>query len=195
MANKKSKSGRGKKIMTAAQLQAQADEKMRRTLSEAGVPAHRLAGKGVRDFTVAPFTDIKQHRSERRQVLRVLYPHIVDRWLAEGGPGFDDPQRRAIEHCRSLWALIGSRRMTVNYTGVGGGEPDPEGQVFALAQLAQYKKDIPAAYWAVFENVLRFDMPAGEAGSAMASNTPQQQAHAKSCVGFVASLIAQWRGY
>jgi hypothetical protein len=29
----------------------------------------------------------------------------------------------------------------------------------------------------------------------MAKNAAQQQAHAKACVGFVASKIAEWRGY
>ena len=113
MARKASK--RIRKIKTAQQLQAEADEKMRQTLGEAGVPAHRLAGEGVRDYIVAPFTDLRQHRAERRQVFRILYPHVVDRWLAEGGPGFDEPQRRAVEHCRGLWALIGSRRLTLTW--------------------------------------------------------------------------------
>ena len=100
-----------------------------------------------------------------------------------------------MDHCRSLWACIGTQRLVANYTGVGGGEGDREGEVFARAQLAEYKSDIPRAYWEVFENVVRFDMPAGTAGSHLANNPAQQQAHAKNCVGFVASLIAQWRGY
>ena len=185
---------KSRKVKTAAQLQAQAEQKMRDTLTGAGVPEHRVAGDKVHDFAVADFTDLKAHRKERRQVLRIVYPHIVDRWLGEGGPGFEEPQRRAVEHCRSLWAVL-EPRGKADWNRIPGGQGDAGRHHHALDQLARYKSDIPAPYWRVFENVVRFDMKAGEAGSEMATSTSQQQAHAKSVVGFVASLIALWRGF
>lgn len=132
------------------------------------------------------------------RVLRNLYPNIVDRWLAEGGPGFEEPQRRAVEHVRSLWHRAGTeQRLCANYTGMSYGAGVGEGQTQqeALTELARYSRDLPRPYWETFENVVRWDEPAGVAGSRFAQNTAQQQAHAKACVGFCASMIAMWRGF
>lgn len=137
-------------------------------------------------------------RQQTYRVVRNLYPSTVDRWLAEGGPGFEEPQRRAIEHCRALWHRVGGQGMLVaNLNWVGGGSPGRERgfeQAEALAQLAQYESRIPRTYWMVFENVVRNDFAAGTAGSHMAKRSGDCIAHAKNSVGFVASLIAQWRG-
>jgi len=138
-------------------------------------------------------------RQKTYRVIRNLYPTLVDRWLAEGGPGFGDPQRRAVDHCRALWQRIGgSGTLVANLNWIGGGHGGRERgfeQAEALAQVAQYESRIPRPYWMVFENVVRNDMAAGAAGSHLAKNSAQAQAHAKNCVGFVASLIAQWRGF
>jgi hypothetical protein len=143
-------------------------------------------------------------RQKTYRVLRNLHPTVVDRWLAEGGPGFEEPQRRAIDHVRALWHRIGgSGTLVANLGWIGGGRSPRSGagrergleQAEAMAQLAQYESRIPRTYWSVFENVVRHDMAAGAAGSHLARNSAQAQAHAKNCVGFVASLIAQWRGF
>ena len=138
-------------------------------------------------------------RQKTYRVVRNLYPTLVDRWLAEGGAGFEEPQRRAIDHCRALWHRIGgSGTLVANLSWVGGSRGGRERgleQAEALAQLAQYESRIPRPYWMVFENVVRNDMAAGAAGSHLARNSAQAQAHAKNCVGFVASLIAMWRGF
>jgi 1,6-anhydro-N-acetylmuramate kinase len=138
-------------------------------------------------------------RQKTYRVVRNLHTSVVDRWLAEGGPGFDEPQRRAIDHCRALWHRIGgSGTLVANLNWIGGGHSGRERgleQAEALAQLTQYESRIPRLYWSVFENVVRNDMAAGAAGSPMARNSAQAQAHAKNCVGFVASLIALWRGF
>ncbi|MGE5721748.1 MAG: hypothetical protein ACM3YM_04735 [Sphingomonadales bacterium] len=138
-------------------------------------------------------------RQKTYRVIRNLHTSVADRWLAEGGPGFGEPQRRAIDHVRSLWHRIGgSGTLVANLNWVGGGHSGRERgleQAEALAQLAQYESRIPRPYWTVFENVVRNDMAAGAAGSHLAKNSVQAQAHAKNCVGFVASLIAQWRGF
>jgi len=141
-------------------------------------------------------------RQKTYRVIRNLHPTVVDRWLAEGGAGFEEAQRRAIDHCRSLWHRVGgSGTLVANLGWIGSGSSTRGGrergleQAEALAQLAQYESRIPRAYWLVFENVVRHDMAAGAAGSHLARNSAQAQAHAKNCVGFVASLIAQWRGF
>ena len=138
-------------------------------------------------------------RQKTYRLVRNLHPTVVDRWLEEGGPGFGEPQGRAIDHCRALWHRIGgSGTLVANLNWIGGGHSGRERgleQAEALAQLAQYETRIPRPYWSVFENVVRNDMAAGAAGSLMARNSAQAQAHAKNCVGFVASMIAMWRGF
>lgn len=193
------RAGTSRKVKTASELHAEAEQAMRKTLMDAGVPEHRVIGVGVRSFTVANFTDIAKHRSERRSVLRVSYPGTVDKWLQDGGPGFEEPQRRAIDHVRKLWACAGTAgRQVANYDGFGGGTGGREGgheQAEALTQLSRYEDQIPRVYWSTFEMLCRDDFGAGAAGAIFADNSPQRIAHAKGCVGFVASLIAMWRGY
>ena len=160
-----------------------------------------LARQGTyREATIVDLgNELGGGRQKTYRVIRNLHPTVVDRWLAEGGPGFDEPQRRAIDHCRALWHRIGgSGTLVWNLDWIGHGHSGRERgleQAEALAQLAQYESRIPRPYWQVFENVVRNDMAAGAAGSHMARNSAQAQAHAKNCVGFVASLIAMWRGY
>jgi hypothetical protein len=176
-----------KKIRKAMMSDA---DKAAKTARDIGVPEAQIA----RGFALHKVTEGGQTIG---QTVRNLYPMIVDRWLAEGGPGFDEPQRRAIDHCRSLWERLGSQgRLVANYGGMACGS-DGEGwtQQEAFAQLAEYQSDIPFAYWQVFENVCRFDMPAGTAGSHLERHRNSQTTAAKQCVGFVASLIAQWRGF
>ena len=155
------------------------------------------------DYRPGIVVDLDGALGGRRQsmvrVLRNQAATTVDRWLRDGGPGFDAPQARAIAHVRGLWAATGSGpRLVANYSGVGrvgGGLGDREGYLAALATLGSYQREFPAYVWEAFENVVRFDEPAGKVGSRMANNSAQQQAHAKACVGFVASKIAEWRGY
>jgi len=158
------------------------------------------------DYRSAMVVDLTGELGGKRQsMVRVLQNRkvsTVDKWLFEGGPGFEAPQARAIDHIRSLWRRLGSGpRVVANYERVGrggirSGPGDIEGYQAAFDQITRYQRDIGVAYvWDAFENVVRHDMPAGIAGSRMASNSAQQQAHAKACVGFVASKIAEWRGF
>lgn len=150
-----------------------------------------------RESTVVDLSGELGGRRGIAKVLRNLYPNIADRWLADGGPGFDEPQRRAIDHCRSLWVRAQTEgRLVANLdriSGAGGG--DGWSQQEALSELATFKRRLPEHTWSTFENVVRWDEPAGAAGSKYAANSAQQQAHAKAAVGFVASMIALWRGF
>lgn len=151
-----------------------------------------------RETTVVDLSGALGGKKGMATVLRNLYPNIADRWLAESGPGFEEPQRRALEHCRSLWVRAGTEgRLTANYgaTIMGSGRDDDWTQNEALAQLGVFKDRLPQHTWDCFENVVRWEEPAGVAGSRFASNTPQAIAHAKASVGFVLSMIAQWRGF
>ncbi|HEY1605051.1 MAG TPA: hypothetical protein VGF77_05590 [Allosphingosinicella sp.] len=193
-----------RKVKTATQLQAEAEQRLRIRAVDSGIPEHRVAGERIRDYAPDQVIDLSGElgggRNRQYQVLRLLYPTVVDRWLAEGGPGFEEPQRRAIEHCRALWTRLGTQgRLTARWDGVGGGRGDRNRvleQAEAHAEIRGYEARLGMPWvWEVFELVVRHDEPAGAAASKLASNSAQRQAHAKACVGFVASAIAMWRGY
>jgi hypothetical protein len=182
------KARRTKKIRTPEQLAA-------RTAREIGMPEAQIERGGLRQEDVV---DLGSRRSIGKTV-RILYPTLVDRWFAEGGVGFEEPQKRAVDHVRMLWNAIGGQgRLVANWRTIGAGSSGPRQRFWehaeAVAQLAEYEREIPRAYWQVFENVVRFDMPAGRAGSHLDRHAPGRIAAARAVVGFVASKIAEWRG-
>lgn len=103
----------------------------------------------------------------------------VQRWLS--GPHdhhIGEAEKAAIRYCLSLWQRIdckGPRVIRVDCDAEGASEHE------ALAELASFKARIPARYWDVFENVCRFELAA-------------TARHTKVTVGFVAGMIAMWRG-
>lgn len=118
----------------------------------------------------------------------------VARWHRAGD--LTDTQLRAIEHVQGLWERAGTVCGLVFDPlkvpgGVGG---EGMSQHLALSDLHDLKCKVPARYWSVFENVCRFDEPAGTAGSSLATNSRSALTSARVCVAFVADLIAMWRG-
>src|SRR4051812_35883804 len=66
-------------------------------------------------------------RQKTYRVIRNLTPTVADHWMTEGGPGFEAPQRRAIEHCRALWHRLGSSgTLVANLNWIGGGHAGRE---------------------------------------------------------------------
>ena len=182
------KGKRTKKIRTPEQVAA-------KTAREIGMPEAQIERGG---FAQEDVVDLASRRSIGKTV-RILYPSLVDRWFAEGGTGFEEPQKRAVDHIRMLWNAIGCQgRLVANFDAIGAGGRGPRQRFWehaeAVAQLAEYEREIPRAYWTVFENVVRFDMPAGKAGSHLDRHGPGRIAAARAVVGFVASKIAEWRG-
>lgn len=115
------------------------------------------------------------------------------RWIAECK--LSDTQQRAISHCLYLWRMAGTeRRITSNYGERIPGEADSErrvaNEVEARQDLHRIQDYIPEGYWNCFENCIRFDEPAGIAGSKLGfgSRSAHDRAHQVCC--FVADLIA-----
>lgn len=170
---------------------------------EAPIVSPHVAQHG--DYRPAMVVDLNGKLGGKRQsMVRLLVNRSVsttDKWLLEGGPGFEAPEAAAIAHVRRLWSIVGSGpRLTARYDpscvgAPGTGERDQAGYRSALLTLGEYRRQFPPRVWEAFENVVRWDEPAGVAGSRMASHPSEQRAHAKACVGFVASKIAEWRGY
>ena len=144
------------------------------------------------DYREVEFQEAAGRRKEKH--LRNVGGSIVDRWMLAGGTGFDEPQRRAVDYVRTLWRNAGTETSMVanldrvRSAGSGSGFTQQE----ALSELAEFKRRVPADYWATFENVVRWDEPAGTAGSRFANNAAQSIASARTIVGMVASLIALW---
>jgi hypothetical protein len=122
---------------------------------------------------------------------------ILERWIAEGAAGFEKGPVQAIRDCQFFWHRLGGPRLTAHYGErmPRGGPSDGVNQADALIELRTRAELVPAPYWQVFENVARWNEPAGVAGSRFANNTAQSIAAAKAIVGLVAGVIALRVGY
>lgn len=122
---------------------------------------------------------------------------VLEKWVKQGGPGFDIGSQRAIADCVTFWQRMGNPRLTASYGEHLAPSTSDEGYGAddAASEIAFRKSLVPAAYWDVFENVVRHNEPAGVAGSSYANNPAQQIASAKAIVGLVASIIAMRLGY
>ncbi len=117
----------------------------------------------------------------------------IFRWMSAGQP-FYEAECKAIGHCINLWARAENRPVG-DYSGIPSTGIDGLSQQCALDELHRYKQKLPANIWGVFENVVRFDMPAGTAGSAYARNSRSSVEAAKVATALVAGMIAIWNGY
>jgi len=103
----------------------------------------------------------------------------INRWLNQ--PPCDilgDSERAAIRYCQMLWARLDYRSPAIVVVDFGrDGMTEHE----ALAELAAFKTKLPRQYWDRFENICRFELAATDRRS-------------KVMVGFVAGMIAMWRG-
>ena len=114
------------------------------------------------------------------------------RWLAEP-PSLSPNQAAAIQHCLYLWRMAGTeKRVTANYgeriPGSGSSEIKAANEIEARQDLHRIQGYVPAKYWSCFENVIRWDEPAGVAGSKLGfTGRACDRAHTIVC--FVADLI------
>lgn len=115
----------------------------------------------------------------RRRVLINRGGSTIARWLnAPVDDVLGDSERAAILYCQSLWSRLDYQaRRLIRVDGEGNGVSEHE----ALAELAELKRRIPAPYWAVFEDICRWELPASSRRDRLT-------------VAFVAGLIATWRG-
>lgn len=124
--------------------------------------------------------------------------NIVDRWFAEGWPGFEEPARMAINWCHERWEARGEiGNLSASYGAEGGGSGNNQyaRDIELKDELDRVKAMFHPEHWRVFENVVRWGIPAGSAGMRLAKNTPQAIASSRATVGLVANYIAMKRGY
>lgn len=116
----------------------------------------------------------------------------VMRWIEDGK--LTENQQRAIAHTLYLWRMCGlEQRTTASYgeriLTTGDSELRAGSEIEARHDLHRIKEYIPCTYWDVFENVVRFDEPAGVAGSRLGFGTRSACDRAHTTVCFVADII------
>lgn len=115
----------------------------------------------------------------------------VARWLKAGL--LSESQQAGINHCVHLWAKLREPRVVANLDGNGGGynEGWTLHQIEALDEIKRISGSFPGHYWDVFQNVCRFDEPAGVAGSKLQSTRKHSaETTARTIVCLVADMIA-----
>ena len=113
----------------------------------------------------------------------------VARWKA--AKLLSDSQVAAIDHCETLWSRLGGKALVMDLARIpGAGQGNGWAEQEALDDLKRIKGYVPAKYWSVYENVCRFDQPAGTAGSDLANNTRSAIDAARIVVMFVADIVA-----
>ena len=129
----------------------------------------------------------------------------LTRWKA--AMELTDSQLAAIGWCQKRWALVGHEpRTTANYDErTSPANDDGESGAMILRRMdasddlkrvcggngmsGEYEPGyIPRPYWQTFENCIRFDEPAGTAGSRLGRSAPSVRA--LTVVRFVADIIA-----
>lgn len=118
----------------------------------------------------------------------------VMRWINSGK--LSDTQLIAISLCYRLWGMTGMvQRITASYgermpASVTFSEARATAELEARQDLYRLQSYVPFAYWQIFENVCRFDEPAGVAGSRLGQSNRSNEDRAHTVVCFVADTIA-----
>jgi len=111
-------------------------------------------------------------------------------------------QEAAISYCIHLWEFLPPMPATTAKYGeripsndIGHeSEAAVNAWLDAIANLRRIEGYIPRSYWQVFENCIRFDEPAGVAGSSLGYTGRSGKAKAHVIVCFVADIIAMKEG-
>lgn len=113
------------------------------------------------------------------------------RWRKAGF--ISESENRVIDLCLTLWSRIGtSGGMVANLDRTVFGCPGEghAGEVDARNSLQRFREHVGPAYWSIFENVIRFDEPAGIAGSRLSGPSSKNEDRARHCVLMVANIVA-----
>lgn len=136
----------------------------------------------------------------KAQAKRNLKASPLAMWKAQGM--LTATQEAAIAYCIRLWEFLPPMPATTAQYGEripsndSGQESEQAVNAFldALADLRRVEGYIPRSYWQVFENCIRFDEPAGVAGSSLGYTGRSGKAKAHVIVCFVADIISMKEG-
>jgi hypothetical protein len=151
-----------------------------------GAPAIQVA-RGFHAIVDVPLRDAGRVVTEHTLINRGGTP--VARWKA--AKLLPDSQVAAIDHCETLWSRLGGKALVMDLARIpGAGQGNGWAEQEALHDLKRIKGYVPPKYWNIFENVCRFDMAAGFAGSDLTTCRNDQVSAARTTVQFVADIIA-----
>ncbi|HEX8553184.1 MAG TPA: hypothetical protein VF695_00620 [Sphingomonas sp.] len=159
--------------------------------------AETVRGSGKKREPVNPLAgSVNEHAAKQGDYVRHNNRTInrggttIARWRT--AQMITDGQMAAILHCERLWSLTEvPARVVANLDRAVFGSPGDGNvrEIEARHDLHRIRGGFPPAYWSVFENVVRFDEPAGLAGSKLAADDKQRRAKAHVVVCFVADMI------
>lgn len=188
--------GKADKLAKAAARLARKDEPPPRTELEVRARELRVIAANEVEPLVNEFAAANgDYVGEGNKTKRNRGGTPIARWKADNL--LSETQCLAIDYSIRLWERAGRfSNLTQDLMRVTG-QPPSSGwsQQEALDELADFKDRIPRKHWEVYENVCRFDMPAGTAGSMLANNSRSAIDAARVCVCFVAELIAMWKRF
>lgn len=169
--------------------------RLQRILDAERGPIAEQGGRAFyQDITPAgPTEQAKQHGDYEEHLKRFVNRGgtPIARWIKAGV--ISDSQHAAMRHCIGLWTIISaSGRMVANLDRTVFGCPGDghHREVEARDDLQRMKGYVGDRYWSVWENVVRFDEPAGVAGSRLQQDNANAELLARHCVQFVADIIA-----
>ena len=168
-------------IEMAKQMQRRSDQESRRRPKQVADPL-----QGSVNAFAAGQGDYERYNG--RTVNRGGTP--IARWKKAGL--LSQTQEAAILHCIRLWELTNtSGRLVANLDRTVFGCPGDghSAEIEARDDLHRIKSGFPLPYWDVFENVCRFDEPAGVAGSRLAEDDVTRRTMARTIVCMVADMI------
>lgn len=122
----------------------------------------------------------------------------IMRWIRDGR--ISETQALAISHCLRLWSMVGlTQNVTASYgERMAHSDTVTDSRVVSLIEARQdlyrIQDYVPKPYFDIFENVCRFDEPAGIAGSRMGFGSRSAQDRAHTIVCMVADTIAMREG-
>ena len=129
-------------------------------------------------------------RAGKSAIMRNRGGTAVDRWEANGL--MSETQLASIAHMQRLWRLVdsGPRLVTnLDQTIFGSAGDGNLAEIEARSDVNRIGSGFPAPYWNVFENVVRFDEPAGTAGSRLSNFSRSSAEAARLIVCLIADTI------
>lgn len=183
---------------------------LQRALDAERGPVIEVGPKGDKSFIYQDTAPLVNEFGKQHMVYAQNMRHVenngcttVKRW--ETARLMAPSQLAAIAHCIRLWeAAHTSKSMVIDLERVRGGESFGDGlkQQEALDDLKRISGGndavgnfkpgyIPRGYWAVFENVVRFDEPGGYSGSRLAEQSRGAMKRVLTIVQFTADIVAQ----
>jgi hypothetical protein len=166
------------------------EERGRRGNAKRGKKNKAAAEPLVNAFAARHGDYARDGRAGKSPVMRNRGGSSVDRWEAKGL--LSETQLAAIAHMQRLWRIAeAGQRLAMNWTQtIRGCSGDGNfAEIQARADIHRIRSGFPQAYWDVFENVVRFDEPAGIAGSRLANVSRSAVEAAKLVVCLIADTI------